>query len=358
MRNVVVRWVGKAMFAAGLVGILGGASGCKKLFKKKGGDAGVSTSAASGQDLQDEQLQDKLDEYIKCLNSLSSSIHQSRHRYLTFVPKTGPTGRETFANLYRLPTGAAANCSAGVSRSKLMPPPEAKLEGAGTDFAAAASEVNRLIVEMDRYYENKDFRDDRWAKGKANHPRLMAAFDHFSKADKQLHDTLDGITKPLAQRVLGRIEREEGKKFRYFRKKTLILSRELVEASDPVGDDDDLDFALYSAAYTEFEKALDELTGYGGLHKAELNDQRQAPSWPLAESNFNSFVKEANDFKKSSKEFWRCLRDAPAKAKTPSGKVDLEKMGNCADGPAYKQADEVIKQYNEFIRASNNQPFP
>jgi hypothetical protein len=33
-------------------------------------------------------------------------------------------------------------------------------------------------------------------------------------------------------------------------------------------------------------------------------------------------------------------------------------MGNCADGPAWKQGDKVIKEYNEFIRTSNTHPFP
>lgn len=335
-------------------------SGCKNLLKKKSGaDAGVSTTAAlTGQDLADEQLQEKLDEYIKCLNSLSSSIHQSRHRYLTYIPKTGPTGREQFADLYKLPASATASCSAGVSRSKSLPPAEPKLESAGQEFSLAASEIDRLMTEMDTYYEMKLFRDDKWVKGKAMHPRLMTSWDKFSKADKNLHDTLDGITKPLAQRVLSRIDREEGKKFRYGRKKVLIAARELIEASDPIGDDDDIDFQLYSASYTEFEKGLDELIAYGSMHKADLANQKLAPAWPMAESNYESFVKEATDFKKAAKEFWRCLRDAPAKAKTPSGKIDMDKIGNCADGPAWKQGDEVIKQYNEFIRTSNSHQFP
>jgi hypothetical protein len=239
-----------------------------------------------------------------------------------------------------------------------MPPVQPKLESAGTEFSLAASDIDRLMTEMDTYYELKLFRDDRWLKGKIMHPRLMAAWDRFSKADKNLHDTLDGITKPLAQRVLGRIEREDGKKFRYGRKKVLITARELVEASDPVGDDDDVDFNLYAAAYVEFEKGLDELMAYGSLHKAELASQTNSPAWPMAESNYEAFVKESTDFKKAAKEFWRCLRDAPPKAKTPSGKIDMDKMGNCADGPAWKQGDQVIKEYNEFIRTSNSHQFP
>lgn len=360
LRNAVTRTLKTTLYAGAIVALLtGGTTGCKKMFAKK--DAGTtgasSSSGGTAQDDADEQLQEKLDEYIKCLNSLSSAIHQSRHRYLSFVPRTGPTGRERDADLYRLPTGAAANCSAGINRAKLLPPSDAKLESVGSEFAAAAKDIDGLINEADRYYENKDFKDDKWAKGKLMHTRLMAAWARFSMADKALHDTLDGITKPLAQRVLGRIEREDGKKFRYHRKKTLITARELVESSDPVGDDDDIDFNLYSAAYTEFEKSLDDLTAYGALHKAEL-DATHGPNWPLAGSNYDQFTREAGDYKKATKEFWRCLREAKPAAKTPSGKIDLDKVGWCNGGLAYKQASEVIKQYNEFIRASNAHQFP
>ncbi len=354
-------FVGRAVATGLLACVAVSSMGCKTLLKRKSGsDAGVSTTtgALAGEDLADEQLQEKLDEYIKCLNSLSSPIHQSRSRYFTYIPRTGPTGREANADLYRLPVGATANCSAGITRSKIMPPANPKLEEAGSEFALAATEIDRLMTEMDTYYELRLFKDDKWAKGKAMHPRLIAAWGRFSTADKNLHDTLDGITKPLAQRVLARIEREDGKKFRYGRKKVLITARELVEASDPIGEDDDIDGALYMAAYTEFEKALDELTGYGQLHKSELAAASN-PSFPMSESNYTQFVKEAGDFKRAAKEFWRCLQDAPAKAKTPSGKVDMDKLGNCSNGVAsWKTGDEVIKQYNEFIRTSNAHQFP
>ncbi len=353
-----IQW---ARAAVSIACIVFATSGCKNLLKKKAGDdagATTTTAALEGQDLADEQLGDKLDEFIKCLNSLSSPIHQSRHRYFTYIPKGGPTGRETNADLYRLPTGATASCTTGVTKSKAMPPSEPKLEEAGSEFALAAVEIDKLMIEADTYYEMKNFRDDKWAKGKAMHPRLIAAWSRFSKADKDLHDALDGITKPLAQRVLARIEREEGKKFRYSRKKVLITSRELVEAANPIGEEDDIDFELYSSAYTEFEKALDELSAYGNLHKADLANQKLSPAWPMAERNYDSFVKEASDFKKAAKEFWRCLRDAPAKAKTPSGKIDMDLVGNCNGAPVWKQGSETLKQYNEFIRTSNSQQFP
>lgn len=359
MGAMSTEWLGKTCLVALVAFGALGTTGCKNLLKKKlQGDAGVATTTATSQDVADDQLQKKLDDYIKCLNSLSTPIHQSRGRYLTYIPKTGPTGRETTADLYKLNPGLTATCSAGVARSKALPPSDAKLEAAGTDFAQAAAEIDQLMSEMDTYYELRLFRNDKWEKGKAMHPKLMAAWAHFSTADKALHDTLDGITKPLSQRTLARIEREDGKRFAYSRKKVLITARELIESSDPIGEDDDIDVGLYTAAYTDFEKSLDELTAYGATHKADLSKAGN-PAFPMSEMNYNSFLKEGGDFKKAAKDFWKCIQEAPAKAKTPSGKVDMHKAGlMCAGAPAWKAAEAVIKQYNEFINTSNARQFP
>jgi len=348
-----------AIACALTVGAATGTLGCKKLLKGKKGsaDAGkaVTTSTNTPQDDVDEQMLDKLDAYIICLNTLSSPVHATRARYFSWVdPKKGVTGNERVVlGLLDLPKDSAQKCTAGLAKARTMPPKDAKLEAAGDDFAKTVSELDTLIDEVFTYYENKNFKDDKFAKGKAIHPRLMAAFSNFSKADNNMHATLDGITKPLSQRTLGRIEREEGKKFRYHRKATLIAARELVEAGDPVGEDDNIDFALYNASFTEYDKALTALQGFGLLHKSDL-DARTTPSWPMAGSNFDSFSRSAEDYRKKAKEYLRCLRDAPAKAKTPNGKVDPDKLPPCPDG----RPRDVVQKYNEFIRNSNDHQFP
>ena len=114
MRNVgssFKKWQG-VLVAAVCVSAIVSNLGCKKLLAKRDAGAGASSSGGTAQDDADEQLSEKLDEYIKCLNTLSSSIHQSRHRYLTYIPRTGPTGREAYADLYKLPYDAPETISA------------------------------------------------------------------------------------------------------------------------------------------------------------------------------------------------------------------------------------------------------
>lgn len=350
-----------AMTVAIVLSATSGTLGCKKLLKKKTTDGGTTAASAgsaastnSPQDDLDEQMQEKLDGYITCLNTLSSPVHATRARYFSWVdPKKGVTGNERIVyGLYDLPNDSAKKCTDGLVKSKVMTPRDAKLETAGDDFAKSVTELDALIDEVFTYYENKNYKDDKFAKGKAMHPRLVTAFQNFSKADNNMHATLDGITKPLAQRALARIEREEGKKFRYHRKHVLLTARELVEAGDPIGEDDNIDFALYNASFTEYDKALNDLTAYGLVHKTEL-DGKENPAWPLAKSHFDSFSRAAEEYRKKSREYLRCLRDAPAKAKV-GNKVDPDKMGECRDG----RPRDVVDKYNSFIQTSNSNQFP
>ena len=350
-----------ALIGALTVSATTGTLGCKRLLRGKNSaskDAGTTTTSGTGnspQDDLDEAMQEKLDAYIICLNTLSSPVHATRARYFSWVnPKTGPTGQErNVLGLFDVPNDVVAKCTAGLAKAKLLPPKDVKLEAAGEDFAKTVTELDALIEEVFTYYENKNFKDDKFAKGKAIHPKLMAAFNSFSKADNNLHATLDGITKPLAQRALARIEREEGRKFRYHRKHVLLTARELVEAGDPVGEDDFVDFALYNASFGEYDKALTDLQGFGLLHKGDLDAQTNT-NWPLSKSNFDQFGRAAEDYRKKSREYLRCLRDAPAKAKTANGKVDPDKMGPCNDG----RPRDVVQKYNDFIHTSNDHQFP
>lgn len=349
-----------ALVLATWVSATGGTLGCKKLFKRAAGDGGVTTTIDAGstntpQDDADEQMQEKVDAYILCLNNLSSPVHATRARYFSWVnPKTGPTGKETNVyGLFDLPNDVAKKCTDGIAKSKIMPPRDANLEKTGDDFAKAVTDLDALIDEAFPYYENKNYKDDKFAKGKALHPKLMAAFQTFSTADNNMHNTLDGITKPLAQRALARIEREEGRKFRYHRKHVLVTARDLIDAGAPVGENDFVDFPKFNTAFTAFDQALSDLQTYAGVHRNELDAQTN-PAWPLAKSNLDQFVRASDDYRKKAREYMRCLRDAPAKAKLPDNRVDPDKMGPCPDG----RPKDVVNKYNDFINTSNDRSFP
>lgn len=370
MVNGRAGWTNRMLVACAIVVAMGGASGCKKLLGKLTKDAGGDTSVsgdgtgedgeptASGSELDDDdddsKMLKKIDSYIDCLNSLSSQAHSARSRYLQWVKAdVGPTGKERVVyGIYEIPKNEAEECRAAVTKANQLPPNDEKLEKAAENFATAIVELDEIVDEAHEYYDHKNYRDDKWAKGKEMHPKLMTAFKKFGSANAELHQTLDAITKPLAKRTLARIERIEGKKFRYHRKAVLNSARDLVEAGDPVGDDDDVDAELVQSAFGEFDKALEGLKTYGDANANDL-EGRNNPSWPLAKSNYTSFVSAAASYSKKAKEYVRCLRDAKPPARGANGKVDPDRI-SCPDG----RPRDVIKEYNNFITSSNRAQFP
>ena len=48
------------------------------------------------------------------------------------------------------------------------------------------SKLEPLLKEADDYYSQENYKDDKMAKGKALHPRLVAAWDAFAAADQKL----------------------------------------------------------------------------------------------------------------------------------------------------------------------------
>src|SRR5690606_38588181 len=145
------------------------------------------------------------------------------------------------------------------------------------------------------------------------------------------HAELDALSKPLAERTLARIERAEGKRFRWNRKHVLNVARDVVEASDPPGKDAAVDVARFEQTYDALEAALNDLTAYGSAHEGELLGDAH-PSTPNADENYAKFVSAADTFKKAAKDLRRCLKDAPASAKADAGGVDVDRIPSCAEG--------------------------
>ncbi len=363
MRNVQGRTLlARFGWALLIAGIAVSTTGCKKLLKKglqsALADAGTTTTAggtagagaANAADDPDDLLEDKIQAYIVCQNSLSSDIYDSRNRYFQWVSPDKPlTGKERYQyGLYKVESKEATECSQNVAKAKAMPPKNPKLEALGDEFAASAAEIATLNEQAYKYYEDKNWRDDNWAKGKELDPKLKAAWKRFQKVDHDLHDELGGITKPLARRRLAQIEKEDGKKFLWHRRNTLMTARELVEAGGP-DDDGNVDFPLYDSAFKDFDTALTDLTTYGTAHKADLSKSRTV----TASTAYDQFTREAEQFRKKSKEYLRCLRDAPVKAKTGT-KVGIRKMPPCRDG----NRQDMVREYNQFINTSNSWKFP
>ena len=147
------------------------------------------------------------------------------------------------------------------------------------------------MKEADEYYERENYKDDKMAKGKEMHPRLVAAWDAFASADKKLRAGVEAIKDKQAAEQLAAIEAKEGRKTHYYVEALMVQAKRLLRAEDT----DKPDIAAITQALTEYEttvKAAEEASGKDG--DAKLG---------------SFFVSSAKSYLTSAKQLMRRIRD-------------------------------------------------
>jgi G:T/U-mismatch repair DNA glycosylase len=206
---------------------------------------------------------EKLNAYVGCINRLSSRAYDSQSRYFSWAPKSGPTGRERI--IYGLYTiYDTADCEKNVAAANALEPRDSALEAAASAYVGAVTTLGPLLKEADDYYTQENYKDDKMARGKALHPRLVAAWDAFSAADKNLRAGVDAINDKRKLEALKEIEAKEGKTTRYHIEALMIDAKRLLRTQ--TADKPDLGeitkaLAAYEATVTALQAAADGNSG-------------------------------------------------------------------------------------------------
>ncbi len=278
----------------------------------------------------DDLLARKLDPYIQCINKTSSQVHQTEDRYHLWVdPKTGPTGKERHVyGLYEV--REPKDCLEGIAAAAELEPDHPALESAAKAYADALEDLHPHLDEAFEYYDEKNYEDDDFARGKSLHIELETGFAAFSAASEALHTLVDDTNDGLQVRNLERIEAAEGRTLYFWAMKLMLDAKKLLRVVDsPVLDD--IDQAELTAAVEAYEASLDSLTEYVDAHPDE-------PGQPVQLAVFHSTTKK---LLKHSKALARRKRDG-----TPFS-ADDAKRG--VEG----HPTEIWSTYNELVRDSN-----
>ncbi|WP_394844397.1 YiiG family protein [Pendulispora brunnea] len=337
---------------------LPGLTGCRRIVRALGkaaaksaqkdaaaeDDDSVHAASASGANNaeepedEDEAVGEKLNAYIDCINSLSDRFHDAERRYFDWAnEKTGPTGKER--NVYGLYSiSDPAKCAAGVQKANGMKPSLPELEQAGSTYAQAVTAAYPVIKEASDYYDQKNYKDDKMAKGKELHPKLVASFDAFDKADKAMRTQVDTLNRQVKERTLAKIEKSEGKKLAYWRATTMLVAEDLVKLGDS-HKLDAVDLPKFTAKVDEYEKAVNEFSNYVAAHKDEASKFIM----------IDSLVGEAKDFLIAAKELMRRVRD-----KTPYSTGERMRLGGSSEWTVEGSPGKLVKSYNELVNRSNS----
>jgi len=333
-------------FAGVLLAIVGGSSlvGCDKLYaaaakqmaKPKATAVAAAKPAPSAQQgsaeaERDSETGEKINLYISCLNGVSDSARHSRSRYLRWADeKRGPVLSQASWGFESVSGGP--ECTAALEKAKASKPALPEVDAVADAYQKALSEFLTLTGEVYKYYDQHDYNDDKLAKGKAMHAPLLAGFDKFFAASDALDEKISKLNDELSQRRLARLSKDPDAHFPFLIEKTEIEAKTLVKSSH-IRTLKELDLTRYSELVETYGNTVTELEGFAEAHKDQAGKV----------SSFSSFLYQAKEFGKHSKDLMRRKRD----------NKEIANSSTSSDGhPA-----RVMEAYNSFIKQANSLRF-
>ena len=305
---------------------------------EKGAELATGQDSKAAPELSEHDKRgNKLQGYIECINHASSRVHDAIRRYYSWVDyEKGLTGKER--NIYGLyEVKRAEKCVTGIDTSNAAEPKDEELETVATTWKGAYEKVQPLILEANRYYQQKDYLDDDFAKGKEFHPQLIAAFDEFEKADRALRDAVEVRNDEIQRKNLERMEQEDGRKLRFLTALVMAEAKAMLRVGD-VPDFKDLDLPKFEAAMKKYGDALEELQKYVDAHPKEVGTV----------TIYSSFHDAAGKMQTAAKELMRRKRDNTEY--TDHEKVRMKSGAFAVDGTPAK----LGRAYNDLVSRSNS----
>ena len=274
-------------------------------------------------------ISEKTQLYItKCFNPYANRVMDSYQRYTSWVKNeaAGPTGRESIVyGLYDV-SGDGEDCIAAVSQAQEMEPELPEVEQTAGQYSAALKEAIYQIRGVYKYYDQEDYKDDKFVKGKEAHASLIAAFKKFEEVNKSFAAQLDDLESKVNEAQLDELRGDPAKKFEFsvvdFNVKAKKISS-FVQRTP---------YASMNA--DELQNLNDELEPAINAMKAEGEGKMMA----------SMYFSAADDLLKASKELMRRIRD-----KEPFDSFEKGILGTSGGWMVNGSPDKVIWAYNQLI---------
>ena len=278
----------------------------------------------------DEALTAKSNLYIsKCVNAYSNSVMNSYQRYTSWLrdPKAGPSGRETLVyGLYEI-RGDGTDCANAVTEANNAEPDMPEVEAAADKYVAALKEAATQVNNVYEYYDQEDYKDDKFEKGKASHQALMAAFEAFRTVNETFTLEVDKLEDQVAQNRLEVYRNDPDQKFAFAATDFSIKAKK----------------AMTYASRTQYPSlSADTLQSHAEELETALSTMRSnTPQSGMG----GMFVDGGEKFVKAVKELMRRVRE-----KKPFSGHERDWVGTQSGWMVEGSPDKVVYEYNNMIR--------
>jgi hypothetical protein len=311
-------------------------SACKKLVSKAI-EEGVKQTNSKGSSENDMAI-DKLNAYVGVINRTSSDFARSYKSYAKWA-SDGITGKEKYPNF-----STVSDPKSEIEKLKKALDAEPKypeLDEIGKRYVAAVEALYPKLQEAGKYYDQKDYKDDKFAKAKTMHDGLMQGYKEFEKVDNELHAAYEKVDEAQAEKNIAAMK-ENKQELRYRTamntkqaKKTLNV---IIAEYDKVDNVSKMNIEPVKAETEKLEAAIEDVRKY----MKENPEAAKTEFGATGESGVNSYLSDADAFLKASKELYRKVRDKESFKSVLSA--------NMVEGtPEY-----ALEKYNRMIRSSNS----
>ncbi len=297
-----------------------------------GADPSNGSAPASGSSASEiENLSKKSNLYIsKCVNQYSNSIMLSYGRYRSWLkdPKAGPTGKERLVyGLYEV-RGDGSDCEAAITEANASEPDMPEVEQAADKYLPALKEAAAQVRSIYAYYDQEDYKDDGFEKGRAAHPSLIAAFEAFETANREFTAEVDSLEDAVAEQRLEEYRNDPSKKFAFTVTDFNIKAKKAMNY---------ISRSEYSSLSADtIQSHAEEVEAAAALMKDAATDKTFA----------TSYFSAADNFVKATKDLMRRVRD-----KKPFNSTERGWLGTPAGWMVEGSPDKVVHEYNSLVRS-------
>jgi hypothetical protein len=279
----------------------------------------------------------KNNHYVECYNGFEKSRKHAVKRYFSWVkdPKQGPTGKER--HVYGIHKILQFDrCRNGVNEASKISVEMKELNELGKlmeTYLGAGEKMVALVEKMHRYYEDEDYKDDKFAKGNKLHQEFMKHLSEINPLAQRFQQLLMHVEDKLGKQRMEYYQKNYGEKVRYLLMKTQVEAKRFVEIVQKEKDAE------------KVRKTLDDLID---THKTLADyidkNEKEVKDSVGQGSTLKRFVSGSWELITKGKIYSRALSKA---AKNPK---NIDKfLRNAFGGRIRGKGSEVLRIYNDRI---------
>jgi Protein of unknown function (DUF3829) len=259
----------------------------------------------------DRALSDKLQPLIVCINRVDTTMRENIELYrqqfkvLSANPVNPQWGLTVnrFRSFKIAPFEQANNfsveCAAGLDKAQALPPKDDPLDKVALSYAATLRALIPHLNAADLYYGQKDFADDKMAKGKTLDASLAPLFTALIQQSEVMRAVVGERNDTLRASQLAAVEKASGRNIEWQTLNVMIVARRTFMDLQASATRKALTKVTVAAAELPLQTAFDDAKTLAATVKLPAEGSRERkPVWFDVDASAASFLGSVKDLRR------------------------------------------------------------